>query len=112
LVRTYKVWHEFLPHIPKDARYTLGNKIDALLVETIESVFVASYLPKDQKLPSIQNAAAKLDLAKFFLQLAWEIKVLDNKKYILISEQLNGVGRMLGGWLRQITSRSNPAGHY
>ncbi len=112
LIRAYKLWHEFLPHIPKDARYTLGNKIDALLVEIIESAFVASYLPRDQKSPSVQKAATKLDLAKFFLQIAWEIKAIDNKKYALISEQLNEVGRMLGGWLRQITSRSKSAEHY
>jgi hypothetical protein len=109
LVRTYKLWHEFLPHIPKDARYTLGGKIDSSLVETIEAVFIASFLAKERKRAYVERAAAKLDLAKFFLQVAWEIKVLDNKKYALISEQLNEIGRMLGGWLRQLESRSHAA---
>ena len=105
LIRAYKLWHEFLPHIPKDARYTLGTKIDTSLIETIEATFVASFLTRDKKLPYVQRAATKLDLAKFFLQVLWEIKALDNKKYAAISEQLNEVGRMLGGWLRQITSQ-------
>ncbi len=94
-----------MPHIPKGARYSLGAKIDASLVETIEAIFIAGFLAKDKKLPYVEKAATKLDLAKFFLQIIWEIKALDNKKYALISEQLNAVGRMLGGWLRQITSR-------
>jgi len=105
-VHTYKLWHEFLPHIPRDTRYTLGGKIDSLLIEVVEATLIASRLPKNQKLPSLEKASAKLDSAKFFLQIAWEIKALDNKKYVLISEQLNEVGRMLGGWLRQATSRS------
>jgi hypothetical protein len=46
-----------------------------------------------------------MDIAKFFLQIAWEIKALDTKKYILISEQLNEVGRMLGGWSRQLLKK-------
>ena len=108
LVATYKVWHEFLPHVPKDSRYTLGAKIDALLVETLEAVFVASYLGKDKKLPYVQKAAAKLDLGKFFLQILWEIKALDNKKYIALSENLDQIGRMLGGWMRQLHNE-NPA---
>ena len=95
-----------MPHIPKDARYTLGGKIDSSLIETIEAIFVASFLAREKKLPYVERAAMKLDLAKFFLQIAWEIKALDNKKYVLISEQLSEIGRMLGGWLRQLTSRS------
>lgn len=42
------------------------------------------------------------------LQIAWEIKALDNKKYIALSEHLNEVGRMLGGWNKQVR-RENPA---
>jgi len=40
----------------------------------------------------------KLDSLKFFLQLAWENKCLANNKYTELSEQLNEIGRMLGGW--------------
>lgn len=105
----YKLWHEFMPHITKDARYTLGTKIDALLIETIEAVFIASFLTKEKKFPYVQRAATKLDLVKFFLQIVWEIKALDNKKYILISEPLTEASKMLGGWLRQLGSRGSPA---
>lgn len=89
--------------MPRDARYTLGAKIDNLVIETIELVFTASYLGKDQKLPYIQRAAAKLDLIKFFLRVIWEVKALDNKKYIILSEKLNEIGKMLGGWTRQLS---------
>jgi hypothetical protein len=111
LIGAYKLWHGFIPHIPKDSRYTLGSKIDNLFIETSESVFIASYLGKDQKAPYIQKAAARLDLLKFFLQILWEIGALDIKKYIAISEKLDEIGRMLGGWLRQTTNRNPSAGH-
>ena len=81
----------------------MGDKIDSLFIETIESVYTAIFLPRDKKYPYIEQAAAKLNLAKFFLEIAWRIKSLDNKKYIILSEPLDEIGKMLGGWLRQLS---------
>jgi len=43
---------------------------------------------------------------KFFLQIAWEIKALENKKYIALSEKLNEVGKMLGGWRKGLENKT------
>jgi len=91
-----------LPHFPKDSRYTLGTKIDNLFLETTELIIGGSYSDKIEKLISLKKASVKLDLLKFFLQIAWEIKSLDNKKYIKLSEKLNEVGKMLGGWIKSL----------
>lgn len=90
-----------MPHFSKTSRYTLGIKIDTLFIETTELIFTASRLARDQKLPFLQKASAKLDMLKFFLQISWEIKSLDNKKYIILSEHLDEIGKMLGGWQKQ-----------
>lgn len=111
LITTYKLWHEFLPHIVKTSRYTLGIKIDQLFIEITENIYIASRQPKNCKLPFLQKASAKLDMLKFFLQIAWEIKSIDSKKYIILSEHLDEVGRMLGGWQKQyVTENPAPAG--
>ena len=99
------MWHETLDHLPKKSRYTLGDKIDRLFLETIELTFTASYLQKEQKAPYLQKAVGKLDLLKFLLQVSWEVKALDNKKYITLSEPLSEIGRQLGGWYRQTVRR-------
>ncbi len=103
LTTAYKLWHEYLPHVPKDARYTLGSKIGISLIETIEAIFAASYLSREKKIAFLEKAVVKLDTANFFLQILWEIKALDNKKYAALSEKLGEIGRMLGGWMRQIS---------
>ena len=100
LVEIYKLWDEFKNHFPKKSRYTLGAKIDTLFIDIIELLFVASYLGKEQKLPYLQKAGGKLDLLKFFLQIAWELKMIDNDRYITLSKQLDEIGRMIGGWIR------------
>ena len=87
---------------PKSSRYTLGAKIDSLFLEVIELIIKASYSDKAGKLISLSDGSLKLDLLKFFLQVAWDIKSLDNKKYIVLSEKLDEIGKMLGGWIRSI----------
>jgi len=57
-------------------------------------------------LPLLQKAGIKLDTLKFILQISWEIKALDNKKYIILSEHLNEIGKMLGGWIRGIQNKT------
>lgn len=96
----YKLWHSFLPHLPRLSRYTLGAKVDALFTDLLEFILLAGYSAKAQKLLAVQQASIKLDALKFFLQIIWEIRVLDNKKYIRISESLAEIGKMLGGWQR------------
>lgn len=69
-------------------------------------IFTSSHLNKKAKLPFIQKASQQLDSIKFIMQIAWEIKALDDKKYIKISEHLNEAGKMVGGWLKQL--KENP----
>jgi ribosomal protein S18 len=75
----------------------------------VELLFTASYLGKEQKLPYLQKAGGKLDLLKFFLQIAWELKYIDNKKYIILSEHLSETGKMLGGWIKGILQKKTLA---
>jgi hypothetical protein len=103
LLITYKIWREIMPHFQKSARYTLGEKIDVYLLDIVELLFSASYALPEQRLSFVRAAGAKLDLAKFFLQIAWETKSLDGKKYMAVSERLDEIGRMLGGWLKQLS---------
>lgn len=105
LIGAYKLWHEYISHFPKDTKYTLGSKIDSLFIETAGLLFTASYLSREAKLPVIIKANGTFDLLKFFLQVAWEIKSLDNIKYIAISQQLDEIGRMLGAWHKQLLTQ-------
>ncbi len=105
---TYKLWYGFRNNFPKKFRYVFGEKIEILLLEILELFCVARYLKKQEKMSYLQKAGMKLDVLKFFLQIAWEIKGLDNKKYAVLSQHLNEVGKMLGGWIKR-TSKENSA---
>ena len=106
LILVYKIWHEYLPKFSKDHRYTLGFKIDSLFVEIIEILYEAQYATFRRKQPYLDKASSKLDTLKFFLQILWEIDGIDNKKYIHLSNHLDEIGKMLGGWIKDTTSKN------
>lgn len=75
----------------------------------MESVSIASFLIKSEKIPYVRLAIRKLDTVKLLLMILWETKSLDNKKYIALSIQLDQIGKMLGGWNGQLTKENSPA---
>lgn len=98
----YKLWHGFLIDFPRLSRHTLGAKIDQLFTETIELILLAGYASKPQKAALVARASTKLDALKFFIKIAWELKALENKHYLRVSIPLAEVGKMLGGWRKQV----------
>ena len=78
-------------------------------MEAIEMTAYASFLSKGEKLPYIKIALTKVDTIKVFIQIIWEMKILDEKKYIAISEKLNDTGKMLGGWHNKLVKENSPS---
>ncbi len=101
----YNLWQSHLVHFPKQNRYTLGSKIDDVFLVAIEFCFLASYAHKDTKIIHLERCISRVDLLKLLLQLAWEIRALDTPKYVTLSEQLQEVGRMLGGWRKGLDAK-------
>lgn len=104
----YLVWIVFYETLPKIHKHTLGQKIDTLFVEVIEAISIATFLSREEKQPWVRLAIRKVDTSKILLLVLWESKSIDNKKYITLSEKIDEIGRMLGGWNGQLTKQNSP----
>ncbi len=104
----YKLWHEYHEKLVKTQKYSLGNRLDKLFIETIEATVTATFLSKEEKIPWIKLATRKIDTIKILLMVLWETKSISDKKYETLSEILDGAGKMLGGWLGQIVKQNSP----
>lgn len=104
--QAYILWHEYHSKLPKIHQYTIGGKIDALLVEIMEATSAAAFLQRDEKLPYVRLAIRKLDTVKLLLLVLWENRSLDTKKYAALSMKVGEVGKMLGGWQGQLAKTS------
>lgn len=102
LKSVYLIWFQYYQILPKTHRHTLGQRVDTILIETIEAAATASFLVPMEKLPFVRLAIRKIDTIKILLMILWETDSLEDKKYIHLSEKLEPVGRMLGGWHGQL----------
>jgi hypothetical protein len=108
LKATYRLWQVAVVHIPKIHRYTFGGKVDKLFLEILEVIFRAQYAKPEQKFPYLVAGSGKIDLLIFFLQIGWENKLMDNKKYSVLSVELDEISRMLGGWKKGLEAKLSP----
>ena len=56
--------------------------------------------------PGFRGGLTRIDLLKLLLALAWDIKAMDSRKYGHLSEHIAEIGRMLGGWRRQMIQKT------
>lgn len=105
----YQYWQTLYRNFPKTERFNLGQKISQTFIEILELNFTASYLPPDQKVLLLIKTSSRLDVLKFFIQLAWESKFIPTEKYIELSKKLEEIGRMLGGWRNSLIKKKTPS---
>lgn len=108
LIELYKTWQQILPHFPSSSRHTLGFRIDTLIIQIAESLFTASFSTSHRKLTFVEESSVKLDSVKFLLRLSWEGKIINDKKYIILSKYLEKIGKQIGGWLKQLKKQNSP----
>lgn len=106
-IRAYKLWLSFNQHVNKNLKFSLVSKIDNIFLDLIELIFQAATVEKSKKLPYIQKSLLKLDSLRLFLRILWETKAVDSKKYIAISISLDEIGKMLGGWQRNLLNQTS-----
>lgn len=101
----YQYWQALHRNFPKVERFSLGQKIDFVFLDILELTYATSYLPLEQKIIELEKIIPRLDILKFFIQIAWENKLIHTSKYAELSQRLNEIGRMLGGWKKGLHKR-------
>lgn len=93
-------------NFPKVERFGIGQKIESNFLEVLELSFSCIYLSPDPKIILLEKTISKLDVLKFFIQLAWERKLIPTDKYTEISLRLEEIGRQLGGWKKGLQTKT------
>ncbi len=91
-----------VPHIPKGGRYTIGARIENKFLDLLEFAYRAYFTEREKKAEKILQCILILDTLKFFVQVAWEGKLVSNKQFEETVVKLGEIGRMLGGWKKSL----------
>lgn len=54
----------------------------------------------------LNKAITRLDVVKYFVQLAWENKLIASNKYSDFLPRLEEIGRQLGGWKKGLQKKT------
>jgi len=96
----YILLDKYLKLFPRKYRYTLGQRLENVTLDVLESFFMIPKTKGIEKISHLNKASAKLEVLKVFVRLAKDNKALDNKKYLQLEQMLVEIGKMLGGWIR------------
>lgn len=107
MLALYVEWHGILEkHIPKTLRYSIGIRIDNLFAEVLEEIALAQFSSAQERMMYLTKAISKNDTLKFMLYALYELKGIDEKKLIALSEKADEIGRMLYGWKRSAENKN------
>ena len=84
---------------PKRLRGTITDRTLNLALDVVDDFVEARY--SRSKLPALKRANLRIEKIRVLLRIVHEQKVLSHQSYKHGAYQVNEVGKMLGGWIKQ-----------
>ncbi|NJM47320.1 MAG: diversity-generating retroelement protein Avd [Alkalinema sp. RU_4_3] len=100
--KTYDLikWYApILSRLPKSYKFSLGDRVFSGLQDVLEELIRARFA-KD-KITHLNAVNTKLEVLRYQTRLLHDLSLIDNRRYEYVSNLFNGVGKEVGGWLKQ-----------
>lgn len=88
---------------PRTYRFVLGDRIATTALDVLEGLVDASHL-RDKR-AVLAGINLKLERLRYLIRMSKDLEILSLGKYEHAARQINEVGAMLGGWMKQQRSR-------
>lgn len=85
-------------NFPKSHKFTIGERLAANGMDLLTSLVEAAYTRHKEQL--LQAASRKVNATRYLLRLAKDLHLMSVESYGFSVENLDEIGRMVGGWLR------------
>ena len=103
VLKTVNLYQDFYQEVrkwPKPEKYNLGAKCEQILIDLLTH-FLAAARHINPKFNLIQ-ANLQLQLLKLLIRIAKNIDIIQIKKYLFFEQKIVEIGKMLGGWLKNL----------
>ncbi len=95
-----------LDKFPRSQKFLLGDRIQTLAQEVLESLIEANYT-RDRR-PHLVKANMALEKLRYFVRISVEMQYLDKRRYEFAARCIDEIGRQVGGWLKAINAQTTP----
>ncbi len=93
-----------LNRLPRDHRFTLGERIIQQLYDLLENCIDAKFTKN--KLEILQTSNRKLNILRYQTRLLFDFQLIDAKRYEYTAKQIDQIGVDLHSWLEQQQHRT------
>lgn len=104
LTRTFDLLTWLLPHcarFPKAQRYLVVQRLADAALDFQEALFHANTHRGERRLFHLHEADSCLNKLRLYLRIAYGWAWLDSGQYEHVSQMIEEIGRLLGGWIQQ-----------
>lgn len=91
-----------LNDLPRNFKFSLGDRLQNHLSDILELLIEAIYLPPAEKKPALRRVNLQLEKVRLYFRLGFELGLYNSGRYRDFSERVDEVGRMTGGWLKSL----------
>lgn len=102
VTKAYDLACWLLPRVndfPRSYRFVLGDRLIHIMLDIVEGLIEASH--RRDKRVLLETVSVKLDRLRFLIRMSKDLKLLTLNRYEYLAREVNEVGAMLGGWLKQ-----------
>jgi len=98
----YKKIYLLSPKLPKKDRFGIYLKIENICLEIMDFTITSSFEAKNNKFVILNSARIKIEVLKRLFRVAYELNIIENKKYINIELDLQEISKMTNGWIKYL----------
>jgi len=99
----YKKIYLFSQKIDKKSKFGIFAKIENACLDAIISIIEARFEIKIYKLKPLKLARAKVEILKRLIRISWELKIIEDKKYIDSESDLIEISKEVNNWINSLT---------
>ena len=100
--KTYELVKWYVPilnKIPRDHKFLLANRVITELYNLLDQLIIAQYAKK--KSGFLEPLNARLQILRYQTRLLLDFKLICERRYQYANQQINEIGRELGGWIKK-----------
>ena len=96
----YEMVHKIISKFPKHEKYSLGEKIENAILDSIELSILACYADKYEKEKVLIKTNCKTELLKILFRISLNCLMIDARQYLEVENKLQEIGKMTQGWIK------------
>lgn len=96
--------------LPKRDKLGLNNYIEKEILNIISFLINASLETKIEKITTLKKARIQIETLKQLIRIEYELKIISEKIYLKIQEDLQEISKMTNGWLKYTETQNPPEG--